>query len=125
MSNKASLFVSVLFSNGAVAPATQFQPQLQVALPGKHEPTSIIIADFNGDGLADLGLGNNVGTNFTILIGGNLGKFSQPFEFALGKFRGTPRTGGIAFADFNNDSLLDIIATGRNSADTRVLLRKI
>jgi hypothetical protein len=125
VSNQVSLFVSVLFSNGAVAPAAQFQPQIQVALPGKHAPTSIIAADFNGDGLADLGLGNNVGTNFTVLISSNLGKFSQPYEFALGKFRGTPKTGGIVVADLNNDGLLDVIATGRNSADARVLLRNL
>ena len=123
--NKVSGFVSILFSNGAVPAATQFQPQLQVALPGKHSPTSIVAADFNGDGIADLGLGNNAGTNFTVLIGGNLGKFSQPYDFDLGKFRAGSRTGGIAVADLNNDGLLDIVTTGYSSADVRVLLRKI
>ncbi len=125
VSNQMSLFVSILFSNGAVPAATQFQPQLQVALPGKHSPTSIVAADLNGDGMADLALGNSVGTKVTVLIGGNLGRFSQPYEFDLGKFRGTPKTGGIAVADLNNDGLLDIIATGKNSADVRTLLRKI
>lgn len=125
VSHQVSLFVGVFFSNGATPGVPQFQPQLQVALPGKHSPTAIVAADFNGDGLVDLGLGNSVGTKFTVLISGNLGKFSQPYEFDLGKFRGSPRTGALAVADLSNDGLLDVIATGRNSADARVILRKI
>lgn len=118
-------FVSILFSNGAVAPDTQFQPSLHLSLPGKYAPTSLVAADFNGDGIADIGIAKNVGTNFTVLIGANLGKFSAPYEFDLGKFRGTPKTAGIAVADLNNDGLLDVIASGRNSAAARVILRNL
>jgi hypothetical protein len=126
VSNHVNNFVSVLYSNGVVAVAsTQFQPQLKVALPTKLKPTSIVAADFNGDGIADLALSNNVSTNVTVLIGANFGKFSQPYEFDLGKFRIAPKDSGLAVGDFNNDGLLDIVATGRGSADARVLLRKI
>jgi hypothetical protein len=124
VSNHVNNFVSILYSNGAGAASTQFQPQLKVALPGKHNPTSIVAADFNGDGIADLGLGNSVSTNVTVLIGANFGKFSQPYEFDLGKFRVAPKDSGLTVADFNNDGLLDIVTTGRGSADARVLLRK-
>lgn len=122
--DRISKFVSVLFSNGAATPATQFQPQLKIALPGKFAPTSLVAADFNGDGLVDLGLGRSNDTNFNVLIGGNLGKFSLPYAFDLGKYKGIPKTAGIAVADLNNDGLLDVIATGRDDAAARVLLQK-
>ncbi len=125
VSHLVSRFVSVLFGNGAVAPATQFAPQLRVALPAFHAPNSIAIADFNGDGLADLGLGNSISTTFTILLGTGLGKFTQPYEFDLGRFPKSPKTAGIAIADLNNDGLLDVIATSPNTDDLRVLLRNV
>ena len=124
VSNHLNHFVSVLLSNGVVPANAQFQPQLKVALPGKHKPTSVVAADFNGDGIVDLGLGNSVRTSVTVLIGDNLGKFSPPYEFDLGKFRSKPKDGGLAVADFNDDGLLDIAATGRGRVDVRVLLRK-
>jgi hypothetical protein len=118
-------YISILFSNGAVDPASQFQSQLKVALPGQYAPASLVAADFNNDGIADLGLGRKNDTNLTVLIGSNLGKFSLPYEFDLGKYSGNPRTAGIWVADLNNDGLLDIIATGRDGAPARVLLHKI
>ena len=125
VSHLVSRFVSVLFGNGAVAPATQFLPQLRVALPAFHAPNSIAIADFNGDGIADIGLGNSISTTFTILLGTGLGKFTQPYEFDLGRFPKSPKTNGIAIADLNNDGLLDVIATSPNTDDLRVLLRNV
>ncbi len=124
VSDKASKVVSVLFSNGNIAPDSQFLPELKVALPGNATLTSLVAADFNGDGIADLGLGRKNDTNLTVLIGSNLGKFSEPYEFDLGKYPGKPRITGVAVADLDNDGLLDIIATGRDNTAARVLLRK-
>jgi hypothetical protein len=125
VSDQVSKLVSILFSNGGVDPASQFQPELKIALTGKYAPTSIVAADFNGDGFADLGIGRKNDTNFTVLIGSNLGKFSLPYEFDLGKYPGTLRLAGIGVADLNNDGLLDVLATGRDGAVARVVLRKI
>ncbi len=124
VSNQSSNYVSILFSKGAAGGAVQFQTQLQVALPGQHAPTAIIAADLNGDGLADLALGSAFTTDFTVLIGGNLGKFSLPYEFDLGTSPQGPKFRSLAIADFNNDGLLDAVATGIIVADARVLLRK-
>jgi hypothetical protein len=70
-------------------------------------------------------VGRKNDTNFTILIGNNLGKFSPPYEFDLGKYPGTPRIAGVTVADLDNNGLLDVIATGRQGSGVRVLLRKI
>ncbi len=114
--------VSLLFGNGAATPATQFQPRLAVAVSGVHASASIVVADFNGDGNMDIGLGNKVGTTFTILLGNGDKTFTQPYEFDLGKESKHP-TGGIAVDDLNNDGLIDVIATISVANDVRVLLR--
>lgn len=124
VSNAVSRFVTVLLGNGAAPAATQFAPQLRVAVPGNHQSTSIVVGDFDGDGIADLGLGNRAGVNFTILRGIGAAAYTQPFEFDLGKEPLTAVTGGIALADFNNDGLLDITATSLVRNDIRVLLRR-
>lgn len=125
VSNAVSRFVSILLSNGAVPAATQFAPQLRVAVPGLHQSSSVVAGDFDGDGIIDLGLGNRVGPNFTILRGLGAAAYTQPFEFNLGKDPASAVTGGIALADFNNDGLLDITATSLLRNDVRVLLRQI
>jgi hypothetical protein len=123
VSNQLSRFVSVFLGVGNAGGA-QFMPQLRVAVPGAHLSSAVVIGDFNGDGTADLGLGNTVGSNFTILLGAGLATYSQPYEFDLGKSGNHTVTGGIAIADLNNDGQLDIMATSFNSDDVRVLLRK-
>jgi FG-GAP-like repeat len=125
VSNEVSRFVTVLLGNGAVPAATQFAPQLHVAVPGLHQSTSIVTGDFDGDGVIDLGLGNRVGNKFTVLRGLGAGAYSQPYEFDLGKDPIGGFTGGTAIADFNNDGLLDIVATSLARNDIRVLLHKL
>jgi hypothetical protein len=123
VSNLFSRAVSVHLGVGNAA-LPQFEPQLKVAVPGTHLNTSIVVADFNGDGIADLGLGNTVGSTFTILLGSGLAAYTQLYEFDLGKDLSKALTGGIAVADLNNDGLLDIMASSFKSDDVRVLLRR-
>ncbi len=122
VSNQVSRFVSVLLGTGSTA-AAPFQTQLRIALPGSHSASSIVIGDFNGDGRADLGLGNTLGDSFTILLATGPATYSQPYEFSLGTDIKHSATGGIAVTDLNNDGQLDLIATSTNSNDVRVLLR--
>ena len=124
VSSLAGRVVSVLLGNGAVPPV-QFQPQLRLALPGSHFGTSIVLADFSGDGILDIGVGNRSLPTVTVLLGLGLGKFTQPYEFDLGKPAATPTTGGLAAADLNNDGQIDLITTSTSTSDIRVLLRNV
>jgi Ca2+-binding RTX toxin-like protein len=124
VSHRVSRFASVLFGNGAVAAADQFDPQLSFSLPWFQSPNSLVVADFDGDGNADLGLGNSRGSKFTVLLNTGLKTFSQPIDFDMG---GDPRnsfTGGLAAADFNNDGLLDVAATGIAANTLRAVLHR-
>ena len=96
-----------------------------MALPGQHNASAIAIADFDGDGLADIGLGNGLGTKFTVLRGLGSAIYSQPYDFDLGKDTKPNVTTAIALADLNNDGLLDVIATSVASHDLRTLIREI
>jgi hypothetical protein len=125
VSNAGSRFVSILLGKGNVAPAAQFASQLRAALTGAHQASAIAVGDFDGDGIADLGIGNGVGTKFTVLRGTGGAIFSQPYDYDLGKDTKPNPTSAIALADLNNDGLLDVIAASIASNDVRTLLRKV
>src|ERR1700751_3596705 len=59
---------------------------------------SLISADFNEDGKADLASVNGNANNVSVLLGNGNGSFSAPVNFAVGS---SPRQ--ICSADFNND----------------------
>jgi hypothetical protein len=78
-------------------------------------PTSMVVADFNGDGKSDLALANSGGNNVTILLGDGNGSFTQA---------ASPQTGSspssIAVGDFNGDGIPDLAVA--NSGDNTVTI---
>jgi hypothetical protein len=107
--------VSVMLSNGDGS----FQPP-QYFVAGAN-PRSVMAADFNGDGIADL-----VVTNFdlqysdtvTVLLGVGDGTFQQPPQsYTVGL---SPIF--IAIADINQDGLLDLAVANYRSDRVSVLL---
>ena len=78
-------------------------------------PTSMVVADFNGDGKSDLALANSGGNNVTILLGDGKGSFTQA---------ASPQTGSspssIAVGDFNGDGIPDLAVA--NSGDNTVTI---
>jgi len=63
-------------------------------------PTSLAIADFNGDGHNDIAVTD--GSNVAIRLGSGGGSFAAPISY--------PNTGhGIATADLNRDGILDLL----------------
>ena len=103
--------VSVLLGNGDGT----FQPQL---LFGSADlPSSIAVADFNGDGNLDwVGVGNQTRT-VAVGLGRGDGTFLAARNFIAGV---TPDS--VALADFNRDGKLDAVVANVGSANVSLLL---
>jgi len=93
--------------------------------PAGASPTSLVVGDFNVDGLPDLVVadGNNASTGATgdnaisVLIGGGDGSFSSNFELPVGT---NPQS--VTSADFNDDSEPDIATANFGSNNVTVIL---
>jgi len=105
--------VSVLLGNGAggFAPAVNFTVGIQ--------PSSVVSADFNGDGKADLAVSKE-GTrstgsanNISVLLGNGAGGFAPAVNFAAG---GSAQS--VVSADFNGDGKADLAAANADSGNS-------
>ena len=79
-------------------------------------PTAIAIADFNGDGKADLAITNSAQDSVSILLGNGSGNFTAAASPPTGS---TPKA--IAVGDFNGDGIADL-AVANSGADTVTVL---
>ena len=68
--------------------------------------TSIALADFNKDGIADIAVSDWRASTVTVLFGSANGSFDHTWSFPL-RMRGTAPQ--IATADFNDDSIPDLV----------------
>ena len=80
-------------------------------------PTAIVVADFNGDGKADLAITNSSGDNVSILLGDGTGNFTAAASPATGS---SPQA--IAVGDFNGDGIPDLAVANSTSDNVTVLL---
>ncbi|HEX4322708.1 MAG TPA: FG-GAP-like repeat-containing protein [Acidobacteriaceae bacterium] len=90
--------VLILLGNGDGTFPSVVTPQLTAAAE------SVVVADFNGDGKADLAVANNNGTAATILLGQGDGTFT--IANLSPSFPTHPGT--IAWGDFNGDGIVDL-----------------
>lgn len=81
--------------------AVDFAPS--VAYPVGTNPSSVVVADFNGDGKPDIAVANRGSGNVSILLGNGNGTFQAAVNSDAG---GDPQ--GIAVGDFNGDHKLDL-----------------
>lgn len=102
-----------------------FAPGPTRDFPAGTAPTSLVIGDFNIDGIPDLIVsdGNTVATatagdnTISVLLGAGDGTFSTNFELPVGT---NPQS--IVSADFNDDSKPDIASANAGSSNITVVL---
>ena len=107
--------VNVLLGNGNgehSRPATHSRPE--------SAPSSITVADLNGDGKADLAVGNSNATTISVLIGNGNGNRLLPSKRQ--DFHRSPQH--ITAADLDGDAVPDLIALPLNFNSVGVLLNR-
>jgi FG-GAP-like repeat len=99
-----ALVIAFLFS--ATASRSQTYVFGRASFPVGKEPNSLILGDFNGDGINDIGVVNSVDNTVSILPGKSDGTFIPQVTYATGT-----APGAIATGDFNGDGNLDLAVT--------------
>jgi hypothetical protein len=114
VTHSASKNVSILRGNGLGG----FLPAIMSATGVASSPFSVAAADFNGDGNADLVVGNLFQSTAGVLLGNGEGSFAAPMDFATGG----SQLRSLAVGDFNGDGEVDVVAAHSGSADVGILL---
>ncbi len=103
VANTKDSSVSIFYGNGkgtfTEAPGSPFF--------ANRYPNDIAIADFNKDGIPDIGIANTEVSFLTILLANENGQFRQAVKSPF-FVRSKPHTHGIATGDFNGDGNLDL-----------------
>jgi hypothetical protein len=109
------LLGQTITNNGAVTATGAFGTQ--VAYAAGNAPTSIAVADFNVDGLADLAVSAETDNSVAILLGQGPGTFGPFFELPVG-------TDPLALVsgDFNADGRSDVVVANNGSNTVTVIL---
>ncbi|MCK6556114.1 VCBS repeat-containing protein [Candidatus Binatia bacterium] len=76
---------------------------VEAPLSAGSDPQEVLVANVDGDGFADIVVGNGAGNAVTILYGLAGGGFAAPVSRAVGG-----AVTAVAVADFNDDSFLDL-----------------
>jgi len=115
VANQTSANVSILLGNGSGG----FSPAPGSPVTAGNHPQSIAVADFNGDGIADLAVTNYLSNDMNILLGDGHGGFSPA--------PGSPVTTGagpnyVAVGDFNRDGITDLVVADLDANEVSIFL---
>jgi FG-GAP-like repeat/Putative Ig domain/Beta-propeller repeat len=115
VANESGNSVTLLLGNGAGG----FMPAAGSPFAVGSIPSSVVVGDFNGDGIPDLATANNVSNNVTVLLGNGSGGFTaaagSPFAAGTSPF-------SVVVGDFNGDGIQDLATGNLDSATVTVLL---
>src|SRR5271157_281076 len=111
VTNTAADTVSVLLGNGDGTFPQQNPPTYGVG----EEPAGIAVADFNGDGFADLAVSSRQNATISVLLGKGNGAFQPQQAYGGGNI-------GIAVTDLNGDGVPDIAAVDNGPNTVSILL---
>jgi hypothetical protein len=107
--------VSILLGNGDGT----FQQRID--FPAGDYPNTVVSGDWNGDGVPDLAVSNDLGgyaqDTVTILLGQGDGTFSAPESYDVGQ-----RPGDLAVGDFDGDGSPDLVTADYFGGTVTVLL---
>ncbi len=112
----AVLVVALLSERARAAdcPIVTFSPG--ATFPAAAQPAAVAIADFNGDGRADLAVANEFSMSVSVLLGNGDGTFQSATDF--------PTHAGPAFVvtgDFNRDGKLDLAVAASSTGEISIL----
>lgn len=96
-------------------PPPLFQPALEFATG--PTPVAVAVADFDGDGIADLVTANGESDIVSILLGIGGGNFAPPVSYPAGRI-----PGALAITDLDGDGDLDLAVANRGNNNVLVLL---
>jgi FG-GAP-like repeat/Abnormal spindle-like microcephaly-assoc'd, ASPM-SPD-2-Hydin len=102
--NNAASSVSILTNNSTTS-AISFTAGSSIAAGLGLTPTSIVVADFNGDTKLDLAVGSAGDKEVSVMLGTGTGTFGAPVNAVVGQ-----NVYSVAAADFDKDGKLDLIA---------------
>jgi hypothetical protein len=126
VANQSNASVSVLLGNGngTFQAARSFGVgsgpfRFAVSYAVGYQPVSLVVGDFNGDGIPDVAVANAFSPNgtVTVLLGNGDGTFQAPVSYNAGA-----SPGSLTEGDFAGDGILDL-AVANSAAGTVSILR--
>ena len=125
-SNNVSVLLGNVDANGVANGTFSEAPGSPIAVG--TSPSSIIVADFNGDGFQDFAVTNNVDNSISVFRGAGDGTFTQfpasPFLLNKG---GVAETGPVAMVSgtFRQGDVVDLAVVNQTSGNVSILLDTI
>jgi hypothetical protein len=96
-----------------------FSRQLIYSTGSQSQPFACALGDVNNDNRLDVAVSDFGNGNVVVLLGDGHGSFSNKISYSTGSDSGSI---SVAFGDFNNDSILDIVVANYNTNTIGVLL---
>jgi hypothetical protein len=113
--------LNITANNSQIGATSLSGPGFQFASPISNntgaQPTSVTVADFNGDGFPDLVTANVIDNSISVLLGNGDGSFRPALRSQTGR---SPESVGVG--DFNGDGIPDLAVANTQDNTVSILL---